>query len=228
MPIDLTSPIEVTAFAWVPPLARGRVRDLRVRWALEESGLPYRVRLIGGIFGTPSGPPRPENSLTEQPFGQVPVCKEGALCLFESGAIVLHIGEKDERLLPRDKHGRARAIAWMIAALNSMEPFSLALLILNFSCADRPWLAEVRATFEPLAERRLTHLAAALGQKEWLEDRFTIGDLMMVEALRTFDQRLVAAHRNLAGYVARGTARPAFKRAMGAQLADFTPDQAVA
>ena len=138
MPIDPTSPIELTAFARVPPPARGRVRDLRVRWALEESGLPYRVRLIGGIFGTPSGPPRPENSLTEQPFGQVPVCKEGALCLFESGAIVLHIGEKDERLLPRDKHGRARAIAWMIAALNSMEPFSLALLILNFSCADRP------------------------------------------------------------------------------------------
>lgn len=165
MPVDETSPIEVTGLAWVPQFARGFVRDLRVRWALEEIGLPYRVRLIGGGGGgTSFGLPRPENYLAEQPFGQVPVYKEGALCLFESGAIVLHIGGKDERLLPRDEPGRGRAIAWMIAALNSVEP----------------------------------------------------------------DTFMLAAHPNLAGYVARGTARAAFRRAMEAQLADFVPDRAVA
>jgi glutathione S-transferase len=229
MAIHQTLPIEVTAFAWVPPPARGFVRDLRVRWALEEIGLPYRVRLIGGAGGTPFGPPRPENYLAEQPFGQVPVYKEGTLRMFESGAIVLHIGEKDERLLPRDEHGRARAIVWTIAALNSIEPQSLALLILSISCGNAPWFAEARAAVAPFLERRLAHLAAALGENEWLEERFTIGDLMMVEALRSIPgQSLVAAHPNLAAYVARGTARPAFRRAMDAQLADFIPDQAVA
>lgn len=229
MPIDETSPIEVTALAWVPPVARGFVRDLRVRWALEEIDLPYRVRLIGGAGGMSVGPARPENYLAEQPFGQVPVYKEGALCLFESGAIVLHIGAKDERLLPRDEHGhgRARAIAWLIAALNSIEPFSLALLLVTLSGGNAPWLPEARAGVTPLLEKRLAHLAAALGDKEWLEGRFTVGDLMMVEALRSIPgQALVAAHLNLAAYVARGTARPAFQRAMAGQLADFIPDQA--
>lgn len=229
MPTDETSPVEVTAFAWVPPLARGFVRDLRVRWALEEIDLPYRVRLIGGAGGMSFGPARPENYLAEQPFGQVPVYKEGALCLFESGAIVLHIGAKDERLLPHDEHGRARAIAWLIAALNSIEPFSLALLLVNLAGGKAPWLAEARAGVTPFLEKRLAHLAAALGDKEWLEDRFTVGDLMMVEALRSIpNQALVAAHSNLAAYVERGTARPAFQHAMAAQLADFIPDQAVA
>ncbi len=228
MPVDQTAPIEVTALAWVPPVARGRVRDLRVRWALEEIGLPYRVRLIGGAGGTSFGPPRPENYLAEQPFGQVPVYKEGTLCLFESGAIVLHIGEKDERLLPHDEHGRARAIVWMIAALNSIEPQSLAMFFLNISCGDKPWFAEAQAAVVPFLERRLAHLAAALGEHEWLEERFTIGDLMMVEALRSIPDAVLAAHPKLIAYVARGAARPAFRRAMEAQLADFIPDQAVA
>lgn len=228
MAVDQTSPIEVTALAWVPLFARGFVRDLRVRWALEEIGLPYRVRLIGGAGGTSLGPPRPANYLAEQPFGQVPVYKEGVLCLFESGAIVLHIGEKDERLLPRDEHGRARAIVWTMAALNSIEPQSLALFILSISCSDRPWFAEARAAVAPFLERRLAHLAAALDENEWLEGRFTIGDLMMVDALRTVPDEVLAAQPSLAAYVSRGTARPAFRRAMEAQLADFIPDQAVA
>ena len=138
MPIDEKSPIEVTAFAWVPPFARGFVRDMRVRWALEEIGLPYRVRLIGGAGGSQAGPPRPENFLAEQPFGQVPVYKEGDLCLFESGAIVLHIGAKDERLLPRDENGRARATAWLFAALNSIEPSTFTLALLTRVCAQMP------------------------------------------------------------------------------------------
>ncbi len=155
----------------------------------------------------------------------MPVYKEGTLCLFESGAIVLHIGEKDERLLPRDEHGRARAIVWTIAALNSIEPQSLAMLFLDISCGDKPWFAKAVA---PFLERRLAHLAAALGEKEWLEERFTIGDLMMVEALRSIPNEVLAAQPNLTAYVARGTARPAFRRAMAAQLADFIPDHPVA
>lgn len=229
MRADETSPIEVTALAWVPPFARGFVRDLRVRWALEEIDLPYSVRLIGGAGGTPLGPPRPENYLAEQPFGQVPVYKEGALCLFESGAIVLHIGGKDERLLPRDEPGRGRAIAWMIAALNSVEPHTFMLTALTLFFREMPWSAEARAAVTPRVEQRLGSLAATLSDKEWLDGRFTIGDLMMVDTLRALpDQALVAAHPNLAGYVARGTARPAFRRAVEAQLADFIPDQALA
>ncbi len=229
MPIDETSPIEITALAWVPPFARGFVRDLRVRWALEEIGLSYRVRLIGGTGSMARGPARPENYLAEQPFGQVPIYKEGALCLFESGAIVLHIGAKDERLLPRDELGRSRAIAWMFAALNSIEPQTFMLAAVTLFFGGAPWSAEARTAVTPLVAQRLAHLSAALGDKDWLEDRFTIGDLMMVDALRaTPDETLVAGHPNLAGYVARGIARPAFRRAMAAQLADFIPDQAAA
>jgi glutathione S-transferase len=229
MPINETSPIEVTALAWVPHFARGFVRDLRVRWALEEIGLPYHVRLIGGVPGMASGPMRPENYLADQPFGQVPAYKEGALCLFESGAIVLHIGAKDEGLLPRDEARRGRAIAWTFAALNSIEPHTFMLAALTIFFRDEPWSAEARAALRPLVAQRLAHLSAALGDNEWLEGSFTIGDLLMVDVLRAIpDQALVAAHPNLAGYVARGTARQAFKRAIAAQLADFIPDQAAA
>lgn len=165
--------------------------------------------------------------MSEQPFGQVPVYKESALCLFESGAIVLHIGAKDERLLPRDEPGRARAIAWMFAALNSIEPQSMPLAMLTIIGSGAKWSDEARAALTPFLQERLAHLAAALGGNEWLEDRFTIGDLMMVDALRTIsDPTLVAAHPNLAAYVARGTARPAFRRAMHAQLADLVSDAA--
>jgi glutathione S-transferase len=225
MPIDENSPIEVTAFAWVPPFARGFVRDLRVRWALEEIGLSYRVRLIGSAGGTAPGPARPENYLAEQPFGQLPVYKEGALCLFESGAIVLHIGGKDERLLPRDEPARGRAIAWMIAALNSVELHTFMLTVLSVFVAEAPWSAAARAEIRPRVAARLAQLSAALGEHDWLDGRFTIGDLMMVDTLRALpDKALLAAYPNLAAYVARGMARPAFRLAMAAQLADFIPD----
>jgi glutathione S-transferase len=229
MPVDETSPIEVTARAWVPPFASGFVRDLRVRWALEEIGLSYRVRLIGGAGGTAFGPPRPETYLAEQPFGEVPVYMEDSLCLFESGAIVMHVGAKDGRLLPRDEPSRGRAIAWMIAALNSVELHTFILAALTVFFGEASWSAEARAAVTPRVQQRLAQLAASLGDKEWLDGRFTIGDLMMVDTLRTIpDQALVAAHPNLAGYVAWATARPAFGRAMEAQLANFIPDQAIA
>lgn len=226
MPVDDNAPIEVTAFAWVPPFARGFVRDLRVRWALEELGLSYRVRLIGGAGGTEFGPPRPENYLLEQPFGQVPVYREGGLCLFESGAIVLHIGEKDERLLPREAAGRARAVAWMIAALNSIEWQTLMLAVLGIAFPNEGWTEPARQALIPGIARRLAQLSQALGGKEWLEGRFTIGDLMMIDVLRTIPQpSLVAEHANLASYVKRGTSRPAFQRALAAQLDDFIVEQ---
>jgi glutathione S-transferase len=198
-------------------MARGYVKDIRLRWALEEIGLDYRVRLVGG----PVSDKRPE-LLAEQPFGQIPVYKEAGLTLFESGAILIHLGEKDERLLPRDAAGRARAIAWTFAALNSLEPMTQMLFVVGFAAKGRDWREDAEDAVRPFAESRLGQLANALGDRDWLEDRFTIGDLVMIDVLRAVcEPNLVAAHSNLAAYVARGTARPAFERALAAQLADF-------
>jgi glutathione S-transferase len=217
MSVNPRTPIEVTAYNSVPPVARGFVKDMRVRWALEEIGLPYRVRLVGGVFGKKSA-----EHLADQPFGQVPVYKEDRLTLFESGAILMHIGEKDERLLPRNSSARARAIAWMIAALNSVEPMTQMLFAVGFATQGQDWSDAAKAAVRPFAERRLASLSQALGDSEWLENQFTIGDLVMVDVLRAVSEpELVAAHPNLAAYVERGTARPAFERAMAAHLADL-------
>jgi len=215
MPIDSNASIEITAFDWVPDFARGFVRDIRARWALEEIGVPYRVRLIGVEN-------RPSDYCQDQPFNQVPVYKEGDLTLFESGAILIHIGEKDERLLPRDTVGRARAIAWLIAALNSIEPDSGQLGSIDIFDPDAEWGKLRRPELVALVDKRVSRVSDWLGDKEWLEGRFTIGDMMMVEALRGIsDNGIVAGYPNVAAYVARGTARPAFQRAMDAQLANF-------
>ena len=217
MLVDPHAAIEVTAYDWVPEMAQGRVKDLRVRWALEEIGLPYRVRLVGG-----AGAEKSPEHLADQPFGQVPVYREDGLTLFESGAILIQIGEKDERLLPRDPAGRARAIGWAFAALNSIEPFLGTLTLLRFFAEGKPWQEEAKAAVRPLAVMRLAQLATALGDRDWLEDRFTIGDLLMVDVLRNVPEPgLLAAHPNLAAYVERGTARPAFKTAFTAQMAVF-------
>jgi glutathione S-transferase len=225
MPVDPDAAIEVTAYEWVPDGARGRVKDMRVRWALEEIGVPYRVRLVGGAGGEKS-----PAHLTDQPFGQVPVYKEGGLTLFESGAILLHIGAKDERLLPRDPAERARATGWAFAALNSIEPFMQMLFVMGYLADGKDWQGEAKALVEPFGVMRLAQLSAALGDKDWLEERFTVGDLLMIDVLRTQPPpELLAAHPNLVAYVARGTSRPAFKVALAAQLADFTAhDPAVA
>jgi len=216
MPVDPNALIEITAFKWVPDFARGFVRDFRARWALEEIGLSYRVRLIGG------GDDRPDDYSCDQPFDQVPVYKEGELCLFESGAIVIHIGEKDERLLPRDTVGRMRAIAWLIAALNSIEPYSGQLADIDLFSPDAEWAKLHRPEVVESVGRRLSQLSGWLGDKQWLEDRFTIGDLMMIDALRGVSEaELLARYPNLFAYVERGKARPAFQRARNAQLADF-------
>jgi glutathione S-transferase len=213
--------IRVTAFRWVPPFARGLVRDLRVRWALEEAGLPYETRLIGfEDRGTPEHRAR-------QPFGQVPVYEEQAgneppSVLFESGAIVLHIAECSGTLLPRDPAARTRAIQWMFAALNSMEPHVQTFALIVGFWKDEEWAKLRRPFAQQMAEKRLDELAARLGEREWLENEFTAGDLLMVSVLRILRETdLVDLRPALAAYVARAEARPAFQRALADQLAPF-------
>jgi glutathione S-transferase len=206
--------ITLTAFRWVPPFARGQVRDLRVRWALEETGLAYETHLI-----EQGDQDKPEHRAV-QPFGQVPVFEEDGLTLFESGAIVLHIGERSEALLPRAAGARARATQWLIAALNSIEPHIMNVAAIRLFYADQEWakLREPGAT--EFARHRVNSLAKSLGDKPYLDgERFTAGDLMMATVLRIVPELI--AEPNLKAYVARCTARPAFQRALDAQLGDF-------
>ena len=218
MPIDPNADIEITAFAWVPPFAEGLVRDLRPRWALEEIGLPYRVQLLEGERS-------PEYYL-EQPFGQVPCYREGPLKIFETGAIIQHIGEKSEKLLPRDAIARIRAIQWTYAALNSVEPAIQNLTAIDLFYKGEEWAALRRPGAEEFARLKLKRIADWLGDKEWLEDHFTIGDLMMASVLRIARHTdLVAEQANLKAYLARAEARPAFQRALADQIAVFKAHQ---
>ena len=219
MPVNPNAPIEITAFRWVPEFAQGVVRDLRVRWALEEAGLDYRVRLLDQQ--------RPPEYLQEQPFDQVPVYRDGDVHIFESGAIVQYIGEQHEVLLPRDPQGRYRAIQWTYAALNSCEPAVLNLLLIDVFYAGEEWAKLRRPGAADFVRGKLKRLSDWLGDKTWLEgDRFTIGDLLMVTVLRFLRHtELVAQHANLAAYLKRGEARPAFQRALADQLATFAANQ---
>jgi len=206
--------ITISAFRWVPPSARGQVRDLRVRWALEEAGLPYRTRLLE------QGEQDHPEYRSLQPFGQVPILEEDGQVIFESGAIVLHVGEQSEVLLPKEAGARARATQWLIAALNSVEPHIMNVAVIDLFHADKEWAKLRRPGAVDFARHRLNCLAKSLGDKPYLDgERFTAGDLMMTTVLRILpplieDERLVA-------YVARCTARPAFKRAHDAQIGDF-------
>jgi glutathione S-transferase len=206
--------ITVSAFSWVPPFARGQVRDLRVRWALEEAGLPYKTRLL-----SQGDQDKPEYRAL-QPFGQVPIFEEDGQVLFETGAIVLHIGERCETLLPREAGARARAVQWLIAALNSVEPHIMNVSVLDLFYADQEWAKLRRPGAVDFARHRLNGLAKSLGDKPYLDgDRFTAGDLMMSTVLRIKPDLLPDAR--LTAYVERCTARPAFKRALEAQFGDF-------
>ena len=209
--------IEVSAFKWVPPFARGLVRDLRVRWALEEAGLPYRARLIDFDDRETAA------YRALQPFGQVPVYRDGELAMFESGAIVLHIAAGAPALMPPDQDGRARATAWLFAALNSIEPPIQNLAELDLFNADQEWARLRRPGLVAFVEQRLRELAASLGGKDYLEaGGFTAGDLMMVTVLRNLRHTdLMAKFPTLAAYQARCEARPAFQKALAAQLGDF-------
>ena len=220
MPVDSTASSEVTAYRWVPDFAQGLVRDLRVRWALEEIDRPYRVRLLDVTK------PRPDEYFCEQPFGQVPAYRDDEVQLFESGAILIHLGLQDERLLPADHAQRMRAIAWLIASLNSVEPAIFPLLMINVFNKGEPWTEEVRPKFLERLNSRLKCMSDALGDKEWLEGRFTIADLMLVTVLRQLrGGKTVDQFPNLAALVARGEARPAFQRALADQLEVFAKNQ---
>jgi len=208
--------ITLTAFRWVPPFAQGLVRDLRVRWALEEAGIPYRERLIG----TADQASAPYRAL--QPFGQVPAIEEDGLQLFESGAIVLEIAARSEALMPRDAQAGARARAWVLAALNTLEPPIQQLAGLDLFHAAQPWAAAARPTAEQAACLRLDELQSWLGERDYLEDRYTVGDLVMTSVLRILRHTSLISDRPvLAAYQARCEARPAFRKALADQLRPF-------
>ena len=209
--------ITISAFEWVPEVARGQVRDLRARWALEEAGLRYKTRLLGQ-----GDQDRPEYRAL-QPFGQVPILEDDGLVLFESGAIVLHIGERSEILLPKEPGARARAIQWLVAALNSIEPFVMNVASIDLFYANEEWAKLRRPGAVEFVQRRLSALSRTFGDKPFLDgDRFTAGDLMMTTVLRILKHTdIVTGDKRLAAYVERCTARPAFKRALNAQIGDF-------
>jgi glutathione S-transferase len=214
MPINPNAEIEITAFRWVPEFAQGVVRDLRARWALEEAGLDYRVRLLDQQ--------RPPEYLSEQPFDQVPCFSDGQVKIFETGAIVQYLGETTETLLPSDPQGRFRAIQWTYAALNSVEPALVNLLLIDVFFTDEEWAKLRRPGAADFAKLKLKRVSEWLGDKEWLEGRFTIGDLIMTTTLRFLRHSdLVGQFPNLAAYMKRAEARPAFQQALSDQLATF-------
>lgn len=208
--------IRISAFKAVPPFAQGLVRDLRIRWALEEAGLAYEQHLLGdGEKDTPG-------YRDWQPFGQVPAYEEDGLSLFESGAIVLHIAERARVLLPSEPEPRARAVQWMFAALNTVEPAIQQLAAIDLFYPNEDWAKQRRPGAEDAVRSRLAALAARLGDKLWLDDdRFTAGDLLMATVLRILRHTLLVTEFGLDDYVARNEARPAFQRALAAQMAVF-------
>ena len=207
----------ITAFEKSPDRGRGLARDMRVRWALEEVGQPYDVRLVS--FAEMKQPAH----LALHPFGQIPTYEEGDLALFESGAIVFHIAERHAGLLPDDANARARAITWMFAALNTVEPPIVERSMATIVERDKPWYEQRQRMLDERVRKRLGELSRRLGDADWLDGAFSAGDLMMVTVLRRLKASgILDEYPTLAAYVARGEARPAYKRAFAAQLAVFT------
>jgi glutathione S-transferase len=207
----------ITAFEDSPDQGQGLARDMRVRWAFEEVGQPYDVRLVS--FEAMKEPPH----MALHPFGQIPTCEDGKLVLFESGAIILHIAQRHAGLLPDDPDARARAIAWMFAALNTVEPPIVEREQVPYAEGDKPWYAARLPLIEDRVRVRLDQLSRRLGSAEWLDGAFSAGDLMMVLVLRRLEGTgLLAEYPSLEAYVARAQARPAYQRAFEAQRAVFT------
>jgi glutathione S-transferase len=213
----------ITAFESSPDRGQGLARDMRVRWALEEVGQPYEVRLVS--FSAMKEPAH----RALHPFGQIPTYEEDGLALFESGAIVLHLAQHHAGLLPDDANARMRAIMWMFAAINTVEPPILDLSIVRIVEGNKPWAAERLPIVADRIRGRLRDLSVRLGDADWLDGAFSAGDLMMVGVLlRLKPSGTLNDHPSLAAYVARGEARPAFKRAFAAQLAVFTSQSSTA
>lgn len=211
----------LTVFERSPDRGRGLARDMRVRWALEEVGQPYDVRLVS--FAAMKEPAH----LDRNPFGQIPTYEEDDLILFESGAILLHIAGSHPGLLPEDPDARARATAWLFAAINTVEPSIVERSMAALFDRDKPWYAERLPGLDAAVRARLDQLAAALGDGEWLDGGFSVGDLMMVTVLRRLESSgLLDAYPTLTAYIARGEARPAYARAFADQLAIFTAAEA--
>jgi glutathione S-transferase len=209
--------ITITAFERSPDRGRGLARDMPVRWALEETGQPYAVRLQS--FSQLKEPAH----RARNPFGQIPTYEDGDLTLFESGAIVFHIAERHAGLLPADPNARARAITWMFAALNTVEPPIFDRSLATILERDQPWYQQRLLALEDSIRKKLGILSSRLGDADWLDGAFSAGDLLMISVLRRLQgSGLLEEFPNLAAYVARGEARPAFKRAFAAQLAVFT------
>ncbi|MFJ1306910.1 glutathione S-transferase family protein [Agrobacterium sp. P15N1-A] len=208
--------VTITAFERSPDGGKGLARDMRVRWALEEVGQPYDVRLLS--FKAMREPAH----LALQPFGQIPTYEEGDLVLFESGAIIFHIAERHAGLLPQDANARARAIMWMFAALSTMEPPIVEHFVTGFLERDKSWHGERLQIVDERIRKRLGELSSRLGKAEWLDSAFSAGDLLMISVLqRIKSSGILDEYANLAAYVARGEARPAYKRAFADQLAIF-------
>jgi len=206
--------IRISVLKWVPPFARGSVKEFRVRWALTEAGLPYEERVLA---------PEDQDAAryrAVQPFGQVPVLEEDGFEMFESGAIVLHLAEKHEVLMPRDEQGRARTMQWVLAAQTSVQPAIDQVTALDFFYPDEEWAKMRRRGAEEFLMRRLGQLSGRLEGREWLEDRFTAGDLMMTTVLRDLRHRdFVSKFPPLEVYVKRAEARPAFQKALKDHMA---------
>src|SRR5690625_2509994 len=221
MPMDPAATTIVTGFDDVPRFAQGLVRDIRIRWALEEIDRPYRTRLFSAMQ------PRPEGYRAWQPFDQVPAFEDEEVRLFESGAILLYLGEQDARLLPRDRQARWDATAWLIAMLNSVEPRVMQLVNLDIFEAGESWSRDARPGAIEAVSSRLGQVAEALGERDWLAGRFTVADIMMVTVLRNLRHSEIAAgFPTLSAYQRRGEARPAFRQALADQLADFAAREA--
>jgi glutathione S-transferase len=216
MSIDPNTKIEISAFKWVPDFAQGMVRDMRIRWALEEIGQPYEAVLYDATQ------PRDADYRQWQPFGQVPAFDDGNVRLFESGAILLYLGEQDERLMPRSSQAKWETTTWLIAALNSVEPMLMTIVMYDIFHRDKDWATAARPAALELAEARLKSLSDALAGKDWLTGQFSIADIMMVTVLRNIKHTdIINGFPKLAAYQKRGEERPAFKRAMEAQMAPF-------
>ena len=210
--------ITITAFERSPDGGKGLARDTRVRWALEEAGMPYQVRLVS--FAEMKAPAH----LAIHPFGQIPTFEEGSLALFETGSIILHLAQQHAGLLPEDRDGRARAITWMFAALNTVEPPILEFVTARIFEGDKSWSEERLPLVKDRVRARLAQLSARLGAADWLDGGFSAGDLLMVSVLlRLRTSGILDEFENLAAYVARGEARPAYIRAFAAQLAVNAP-----
>lgn len=209
--------IQVTAFKWVPPFAQGSVRDIRVRWALEEAGLGYDDRLLG--FEDTATP----EYRALQPFGQVPAYRDGVVEMFESGAIVLWIAQASDQLMPADPAGRAMVMTWLFAASNSIEPYVSPVADIDLFHAGEAWTVERRPQVEAQLRKKLGDLQTALGDRQWFaNDRFSAADILMTHVLRDLRHTtIVADYPALAAYVARAEARPAFRRALADQLKPF-------